>query len=67
MGGEGFAFYQQVIPGNFTFLGAGRPQPESRYSLHHPRCVVDEVALPVGTAWYATVAVEALKEAFGRS
>lgn len=62
MGGEDFAFYQQLIPGCFAFLGVKDKNAATAYGLHHPRFQPDESALHLGSAWYAAVAVAALQE-----
>jgi len=55
MGGEDFAEYQARVPGCFAWLGTGRPE-----NWHHPRFTVDDNVLPVGAAFFAQVAVDAL-------
>lgn len=62
LGGEDFAFYQQRIPGCFAFIGVSDPRWDIRHGVHHPKFRVDEAALPIGAAWHATVAMQALAE-----
>ncbi|AIQ67555.1 hydrolase [Paenibacillus graminis] len=54
--GEDFAFYQRVVPGLFVFVGTGGSR-----EWHHPAFNLDEAALPVGTAFFADLAVRVLK------
>jgi IAA-amino acid hydrolase len=60
LGGEDFSFFQQRIPGCFSFLGISAPEWQERYACHHPRFKVDESALPIGAAWHAQTAMDAL-------
>jgi IAA-amino acid hydrolase len=62
LGGEDFAFYQQRIPGCFSFLGVSAPEWDTRHSVHHPQFEVDEAALPIGAAWHAQIAIDSLNE-----
>jgi amidohydrolase len=57
MGGDDFSAYLEHAPGCYAFVGAGGEFPH-----HHPRFVIDERALAVGTRLHADVAVNALKE-----
>lgn len=57
---EDFAYYQQRIPGCFSFIGVSDPAQESHAGLHHPCFRVDESALPLGTAWHVATALRAL-------
>ena len=59
MGGEDFSYYTEVIPGCFSFLGAGNPEMEA-YGVHHPKFKVDEDALSLGTAIHVNTAFNAL-------
>jgi amidohydrolase len=49
MGGEDHAAYQEIVPGCYTFIGAGRPKGEV-FPHHHPRFNPDEDVLEIGTA-----------------
>jgi len=60
LGGEDFAFYQERIPGCFSFLGISAPEWQERHACHHPQFRVDENALPIGAAWHAQIAMDAL-------
>lgn len=48
MGGEDFAYYVQVKPGAYLWLGAGNAAKGITAPHHHPRFSVDEDALPHG-------------------
>ena len=60
LGAEDFAFYQQRIPGCFSFIGVSAADWPTRYGVHHERFMVDEAALPIGTAVHVATALEAL-------
>ncbi len=60
MGGEDFAYYTQRVPGCFLALGVGNEAKGAVYGLHHPKFVVDEDALPVGSALHAEFAMRSL-------
>ena len=55
-GSEDFAYISQQVPSVMVALCAGN----SEHTLHHPKVVFDEEALPFGAAAYASVAVEYL-------
>jgi amidohydrolase len=59
MGGEDFSAYQAIAPSLFVSIGAG-PKSGERYVNHHPKFLVDEEALPIGTALYIAFATGAL-------
>jgi amidohydrolase len=48
MGGEDFAYYTQVKPGAYLWLGAGNEAKGITAAHHHPKFTVDEDALPHG-------------------
>jgi IAA-amino acid hydrolase len=58
---EDFAFYQQRVPGCFTFIGVSHPEWQTRYGVHHEKFRVDEAALPIGAALHVATALEALR------
>jgi IAA-amino acid hydrolase len=60
LGAEDFSFYQQRIPGCFTFIGVSHATWGTRYGVHHERFKVDEAALPIGAAMHVATALEAL-------
>jgi len=57
MGGDDFSAYLEHAPGCYAFVGAGGEFPH-----HHPRFVIDERALEIGTRLHCTVALRALEE-----
>jgi len=57
MGGDDFSAYLEHAPGCYAFIGAGGEFPH-----HHPRFVIDERALEIGTRLHRTVALRALEE-----
>jgi amidohydrolase len=59
MAGEDFAFYQQVFPGAFFFLGSGSDAADSKWSWHHPKYNIDEKAFLTGAALMAGIALGA--------
>ncbi|HSM60410.1 MAG TPA: IAA-amino acid hydrolase [Longimicrobiales bacterium] len=65
MGGEDFAFYQQHVPGCFMALGIRNDAVGSTRVLHHPGFMVDEDALPIGSAMHVAWAVRSLEELAG--
>jgi amidohydrolase len=42
MGGEDFAYYVDVVPGTFFWVGGGNPEIDAVYPHHHPKFDVDE-------------------------
>ena len=56
MGGDDFSAYLEHAPGCYAFVGAGGEFPH-----HHPRFVIDERALEIGTRLHCTVALRALE------
>lgn len=62
MAGEDFAFYQEVIPGVMFSVGIGNEKVGSVYSPHSPFFFLDEDALPIGAALYASLAEIYLNE-----
>jgi amidohydrolase len=57
MGGDDFSAFQAEAPGCYAFVGAG-----GEYPHHHPRFVIDERALAIGTRLHVQVALRALEE-----
>lgn len=63
MGGEDFAYYvQHGVPGCFVALGIRNESLGSVHSVHTPQFLVDEAALPLGTAMHVEFAVRSLAE-----
>jgi amidohydrolase len=56
MGGDDFSAYLAEAPGCYAFIGAGGEFPH-----HHPRFVIDERALEIGTRLHVHVALRALE------
>lgn len=59
MGGEDFAFYQELIPGAIIRLGAALRDERKRRPLHSSLFDIDEGALVVGTRLMAQWALDA--------
>ena len=57
MGGEGFAYFLEKVPGTFLFLGAG---DRIDFPHHHPAFDIDEKVLPLGTLLMTSLALEYL-------
>jgi amidohydrolase len=55
MGGDDFSAYLEAAPGCYAFVGAGGEFPH-----HHPRFVIDERALAIGTQLHIDVARKVL-------
>ena len=64
LGGEDFAFYLEKVPGCFVRFGAQKKGLEG-VPAHSPYFDFDESILPIGAAFLAKVAIEALKELKG--
>lgn len=60
-GSEDFAFICNRVPGCMLSLGAQNADKEKRYPLHNPKMIIDEKALPVGTAVFVECAVKWLE------
>ncbi|QHO33347.1 hypothetical protein HN51_027072 [Arachis hypogaea] len=56
MAAEDFAFYQEVIPGYFFFLGMQNDSSERLPLIHSPYFTVNEDALPYGASLHASLA-----------
>ncbi len=48
MGGEDHAFYQEIAPGCYSFIGMANPEKGAIYPHHHPKFNLDEDALAIG-------------------
>ena len=57
LGGEDFAYFQQVIPGSMARLGTGSGAFSERRPLHSPCFDIDESALPIGSLLLAASTV----------
>ena len=60
MGGEDFAYYQELIPGAMAFVGIGNKAKQTDRPLHTERFNIDEDVLPVGAALHARFALDFL-------
>jgi IAA-amino acid hydrolase len=60
MGGEDFAYFLERVPGVFVVLGIRNEDKGAVHGVHHPRFVVDEDALPIGTALHVSFALRSL-------
>jgi amidohydrolase len=58
-GGEDFSYIAAEIPSCFALLGTQPPQGQPT-SLHHPLMLIDEEALPLGSAFLAQAALDLL-------
>ena len=61
LGGEDFAYYLQKLPGCLVRFGAGQPEL-ANIPAHSPYFDFDEGVLPIGAAYLAQVALQALQE-----
>ncbi|XP_059651736.1 IAA-amino acid hydrolase ILR1-like 4 [Cornus florida] len=62
MGSEDFSFYQEVIPGYFSFLGMKNETKGKLASPHSPYFKINEESLPYGAALHASLAARYLLE-----
>ena len=68
MGGEDFSYVLERVPGCFVGLGTRNDAPGATYPVYHPMFLVDEAALPIGTALHVAFAFRALEKlAVGRA
>lgn len=58
---EDFSFYEQHTKGAYILLGAGTPQDGCGYPAHNPRFVLNEKALPLGSAILAQAGLVGLE------
>jgi len=61
LGGEDFAYFLQKVPGCLVRFGAGHPDLPNT-PAHSPYFDFDEGVLPIGAAFLAQVALEALQQ-----
>ncbi|BCL75925.1 peptidase M20 [Jeongeupia sp. HS-3] len=64
MGGEDFSFTAAAVPSCFALLGT-MGADSNGHSLHSPKMIVDETALPLGAAYLAQTALDLLAH-FGK-
>ncbi|HIA28561.1 MAG TPA: amidohydrolase [Planctomycetes bacterium] len=63
LGGEDFAYYGQVIPAAFLFLGNRDASKGIVHYCHHPRFQVDDAAMPIGVRSWVALALGAAETA----
>lgn len=56
LAGEDFAFYQEMIPGVMFSIGIRNEEVGSIHSPHSPYFILDEDALPIGSAVHTAIA-----------
>ena len=61
-GSEDFAYVSHKVPSIMLALAAGQPDKGFGYPLHHPKVMLDESVLPIGSAIYAYTAMRWLEE-----
>lgn len=61
-GSEDFAYFSHELPSIMLALAAGNPKTGCDYPLHHPKVMLDENALSIGSAVYAYNAMRWLEE-----
>ena len=66
-GAEDFAFYQEVVPGYFFFVGMKNETQGELGRPHNSNFVVNEESLPYGAALHASLAVRFLLEKGGKA
>ncbi|KAG8633129.1 IAA-amino acid hydrolase ILR1-like 6 [Manihot esculenta] len=62
MGAEDFAFYSQIVPAAFYYIGIRNETLGSTHTGHSPYFMIDEDVLPIGAATHAAVAERYLIE-----
>ncbi|XP_010462018.1 PREDICTED: IAA-amino acid hydrolase ILR1-like 4 isoform X3 [Camelina sativa] len=62
MGSEDFSFYQETIPGHFSFVGMQNKAHSPMASPHSPFFEVNEELLPYGASLHASMATRYLLE-----
>lgn len=55
-GTEDFAIMSAVVPASYQFMGVHHPKLGEPYPLHHPKFILDEDALVLGTNYFVEVA-----------
>ena len=61
MAGEDFSAYTDVRPGTFFGLGSGLAVDGYEFINHHPKFIVDEACMPVGSAMFVKLVENSLK------
>lgn len=62
MAGEDFAFVARQVPSAFAFLGIRNETAGSVHGLHTAQYVMDETALPIGSALHTAFALRVLEQ-----
>lgn len=62
MGAEDFSFYSEVVPAAFFYIGVRNETLGSVHTGHSPYFMIDEDALPMGSAAHAAIAERYLNE-----
>lgn len=62
MGAEDFAFYSEMVPAAFFYVGIRNETLGSTHTGHSPYFMIDEDALPIGAATHAAIAERYLNE-----
>ena len=65
MGGEDFSEYAKIAPSFFALIGAC-PDEGEQYGGHHPKFVINEDCLPIGTSLYAAFVLETMENGLPR-
>lgn len=60
MGGEDFSYYGAHARACFVALGIRNEEIGATFTVHHPKFLVDEAALPIGAALHVGYALKAL-------
>ncbi len=60
MAGDDFSYFGERVPSAYFKLGVGNRDKGAVYPIHSPRFVIDEDALPIGSALMAQIAVDFL-------
>ena len=63
LGGEDFAYYQQVVPGAMVRLGTAFQDPNARFPLHAPEFDINESALVTGVRFPCQAAIHSVVDA----
>ncbi len=60
LGGEDFAYYQQVVPGAMVRLGTAFQDPNARFPLHSPEFDINESSLVAGVRFLCRAAIRSV-------
>lgn len=62
LGGEDFAYFQQIVPGAMARLGAAFQDPSARFPLHSPLFDINEASLVIGSRFLSRAVLLAAME-----